>query len=176
MELIFQNNDTRMQSYHMDGHAFFVVGMDYGEWTEDSRGTCNKGDGVARSTIQVRSLLWRCKRSVAALLFVSDSRLCELCLFQVYPGAWAAVLVSLDNVGFWNVRSENLDSWYLGQEVYVRVVNPDDTGNKTEMAIPHNALYCGRLHKYQKYGTTPSTVSFFFSSSCAFHSSVLFPG
>ncbi|TVU32067.1 hypothetical protein EJB05_23785 [Eragrostis curvula] len=117
MELIFQNNDTRMQSYHMDGYAFFVVGMDYGEWTEDSRGTYNKGDGVARSTI------------------------------QVYPGAWAAVLVSLDNVGIWNVRSENLDSWYLGQEVYVRVVNPEDS--KTEMAIPDNALYCGQLHKYQ---------------------------
>lgn len=96
--------------------------MDYGEWTEDSRGTYNKGDGVARSTI------------------------------QVYPGAWAAVLVSLDNVGVWNVRSENLDSWYLGQEVYVRVVNPEDAGNKTEMAIPGNALFCGQLHKYQKYG------------------------
>ncbi|RLN16970.1 monocopper oxidase-like protein SKU5 [Panicum miliaceum] len=123
MELIFQNNDTRMQSYHMDGYAFFVVGMDYGEWTEDSRGTYNKGDGVARSTI------------------------------QVYPGAWAAVLVSLDNVGVWNVRSENLDSWYLGQEVYIRVVNPEDAGNKTEMAIPGNALFCGQLHKYQKEQT-----------------------
>ncbi|OEL22590.1 Monocopper oxidase-like protein SKU5 [Dichanthelium oligosanthes] len=133
MELIFQNNDTRMQSYHMDGYAFFVPRgvrvrrgrrrMDYGEWTEDSRGTYNKGDGVARSTI------------------------------QVYPGAWAAVLVSLDNVGIWNVRSENLDSWYLGQEVYVRVVNPEDTGNKTEMAIPENALYCGQLHKFQKEQT-----------------------
>ncbi|CAL4942778.1 unnamed protein product [Urochloa decumbens] len=123
MELIFQNNDTRMQSYHMDGYAFFVVGMDYGEWDEDSRGTYNKGDGVARSTI------------------------------QVYPGAWAAVLVSLDNVGVWNVRSQNLDSWYLGQEVYVRVVNPEDSGNKTEVAIPRNALYCGQLHKYQKEQT-----------------------
>uniref|UniRef100_A0A0D9XLC1 Monocopper oxidase-like protein SKU5 n=1 Tax=Leersia perrieri TaxID=77586 RepID=A0A0D9XLC1_9ORYZ len=132
MELIFQNNDTRMQSYHMDGYAFFVVGMDYGEWTEDSRGTYNKGDGVARSTV------------------------------QVYPGAWAAVLVSLDNVGMWNVRSENLDSWYLGQEVYVRVVNPEDTGNKTEMAIPDNALYCGQLHKQQtphhKMGTSAAAA------------------
>ena len=26
MEVIFQNNDTKMQSYHMDGYAFFVVG------------------------------------------------------------------------------------------------------------------------------------------------------
>ncbi|XP_047043456.1 monocopper oxidase-like protein SKU5 [Lolium rigidum] len=123
MEIIFQNNDTRMQSYHMDGYAFFVVGMDYGEWTESSRGTYNKGDSVARSTV------------------------------QVYPGAWTAVLVSLDNVGFWNVRSENLDSWYLGQEVYVRVVNTEDGANKTEMAVPSNALYCGQLHKYQKEQT-----------------------
>uniref|UniRef100_A0A452YJ13 Monocopper oxidase-like protein SKU5 n=1 Tax=Aegilops tauschii subsp. strangulata TaxID=200361 RepID=A0A452YJ13_AEGTS len=119
MELIFQNNDTRMQSYHVDGYAVFVVGMDYGEWTEASRGAYNKGDSVARSTV------------------------------QVYPGAWTAVLVSLDNVGFWNVRSQNLDSWYLGQEVYVRVVNPEDGANKTEMAVPRNALYCGQLHKEQ---------------------------
>lgn len=123
MEIIFQNNDTRMQSYHMDGYAFFVVGMDYGEWTENSRGTYNKGDSVARSTV------------------------------QVYPGAWTAVLVSLDNVGFWNVRSENLDSWYLGQELYVRVVNTEDGANKTEMAVPSNALYCGQLRKYQKEQT-----------------------
>lgn len=27
--------------------------MDYGEWTENSRGTYNKWDGIARSTIQV---------------------------------------------------------------------------------------------------------------------------
>ncbi|KAF8672490.1 hypothetical protein HU200_049704 [Digitaria exilis] len=138
MELIFQNNDTRMQSYHMDGYAFFVVGMDYGEWTEDSRGTYNKGDGVARSTI------------------------------QVYPGAWAAVLVSLDNVGIWNVRSENLDSWYLGQEVYVRVVNPEDTSNKTEASIPDNALYCGQLHKYQKYGLSPTSSDHMLLSSSQF--------
>lgn len=26
MEIIFQNNDTTVQSYHMDGYAFFVVG------------------------------------------------------------------------------------------------------------------------------------------------------
>jgi len=26
MEIIFQNNDTAVQSYHMDGYAFFVVG------------------------------------------------------------------------------------------------------------------------------------------------------
>ncbi|RWR87500.1 monocopper oxidase-like protein SKU5 isoform X2 [Cinnamomum micranthum f. kanehirae] len=119
MEVIFQNNDTTIQSYHMDGYAFFVVGMDYGEWTENSRGTYNKWDGVAR------------------------------CTTQVFPGAWTAVLVSLDNVGVWNIRAENLDTWYLGQEVYVKIVNPEKT-NKTELPMPDNALFCGALAHLQK--------------------------
>lgn len=119
MEIILQNNDTIVQSYHMDGYAFFVVGMDYGDWTEDSRGTYNKWDGVARATA------------------------------QVFPNAWTAILVSLDNVGMWNLRAENLDTWYLGQETYVRVVNPE-INNKTELALPSNALYCGALSRMQK--------------------------
>ncbi|KAJ8767627.1 hypothetical protein K2173_018185 [Erythroxylum novogranatense] len=119
MEIILQNNETKMQSYHLSGYAVFVVGMDYGDWTENSRGTYNKWDGVARSTV------------------------------QVYPGAWTAILASLDNVGVWNLRSENLDSWYLGQETYIRVVNPEEN-NKTEFPPPYNVLYCGALGKLQK--------------------------
>ncbi|KAJ9706828.1 hypothetical protein PVL29_002012 [Vitis rotundifolia] len=129
MEVILQNNDTKMQSYHMNGYAFFVVGMDYGEWTENSRGTYNKWDGIARSTT------------------------------QVFPGAWTAILISLDNVGVWNLRAENLDSWHLGQETYVRVVNPEAT-NKTELPMPDNALFCGALSKMQKpQDITSSTTS-----------------
>ncbi|XP_062074050.1 monocopper oxidase-like protein SKU5 [Humulus lupulus] len=119
MEIILQNNETKMQTYHLDGYAFFVVGMDYGEWSENSRGTYNKWDGIARTTA------------------------------QVYPGAWTSILVSLDNVGIWNLRTENLDSWYLGQETYIKVVNPEAT-NKTELPIPDNALFCGALSKLQK--------------------------
>ncbi|EYU30502.1 hypothetical protein MIMGU_mgv1a003271mg [Erythranthe guttata] len=125
MEVILQNNETKMHTYHMSGYAFFVVGMDYGVWTENSRGTYNKWDGVARSTT------------------------------QVYPGAWTAILISLDNVGVWNLRTENLDSWYLGQETYVRVVNPEPN-NKTEFPMPDNALFCGSLSKLQK----PQDTSF----------------
>lgn len=125
MEIILQNNETKMQTYHLDGYAFFVVGMDYGEWTENSRGTYNKWDGIARTSA------------------------------QVYPGAWTAILVSLDNVGIWNLRTENLDSWYLGQETYIKVVNPEAT-NKTELPIPDNALFCGALSKLQK----PEDISF----------------
>ncbi|KAM7531153.1 hypothetical protein LguiB_034563 [Lonicera macranthoides] len=134
MEIILQNNDTKMQSYHMDGYAFFVVGMDFGDWTNASRGTYNKWDGIARSTI------------------------------QVFPGAWTAILISLDNVGVWNLRTENLDSWYLGQETYVKIVNPEPT-NKTELPMPDNALFCGALSKLQKPEDISSATSITFTGN-----------
>ncbi|KAJ7961685.1 Monocopper oxidase-like protein SKU5 [Quillaja saponaria] len=126
MEIIFQNNDTTVQSYHMDGYAFFVVGMDFGVWTENSRSTYNKWDGVAR------------------------------CTTQVFPGAWAAILVSLDNAGIWNLRAENLNSWYLGQEVYVQVVNPEL--DQKEFPLPENAIYCGLLSSLQRLTNSSSPV------------------
>lgn len=70
---------------------------------------------------------------------------------QVFPGAWTAVMLSLDSPGFWNVRTENLDTWYLGQETYIRVVDPDGGYNVTEMVAPDNMLYCGLLRDKQKY-------------------------
>ncbi|KAJ9679006.1 hypothetical protein PVL29_021045 [Vitis rotundifolia] len=120
IEVILQNNDTIMQSFHMDGYSFFVVGMDYGNWTESSRGTYNKWDAIAR------------------------------CTAQVFPGAWTAVLISLDNAGAWNLRVENLDRWYLGQETYMRIVNPEENG-ETEFSAPSNVRYCGALQNLQGY-------------------------
>lgn len=81
IEIILQNNATKVESYHLDGYSFWVAGMDFGVWTENSRSSYNKWDGVARSTT------------------------------QVFPGAWTAIFVSLDNVGIWNLRTQNLDSW-----------------------------------------------------------------
>lgn len=70
--------------------------------------------------------------------------------WQVFPGAWTAILVSLDNVGIWNLRTQELKAWYLGQETYVNVINPEIT-NKTELAVPDNVIYCGVLSGLQKY-------------------------
>jgi hypothetical protein len=69
---------------------------------------------------------------------------------QVFPGGWTAVLVSLDNVGIWNLRAEKLDNWYRGQEVYVKVADPLGY-NITEMIMPDNVLYCGILKEKQTY-------------------------
>uniref|UniRef100_A0A5B7B7T3 Putative monocopper oxidase-like protein SKS1 n=1 Tax=Davidia involucrata TaxID=16924 RepID=A0A5B7B7T3_DAVIN len=126
IEVILQNNDTVVQSFHMDGYSFFVVGMAYGEWTENNRGSYNRWDAISRSTT------------------------------QVFPGGWTAVLVSLDNVGAWNLRAENLDRWYLGQETYMRIINPEDN-NKTENPVPDNVLYCGALNNLQKPQKTSSS-------------------
>ncbi|CAN8253400.1 unnamed protein product [Cochlearia groenlandica] len=119
IQVIFQNNDTKVQSFHVDGYSFYVVGMDFGIWSANKTGSYNNWDAISRSTI------------------------------EVYPGAWTAVLISLDNVGVWNIRVENLDRWYLGQETYMRILNPEENGS-TEMDQPNNVLYCGALASLQK--------------------------
>jgi len=81
-----------------------------------------------------------------------------LLILQVFPGAWTAVMLSLDSPGFWNVRTENLDTWYLGQETYIRVVDPNGGYNVTEMVAPDNMLYCGLLKDKQKYDICLSYV------------------
>ncbi|PHT43202.1 L-ascorbate oxidase -like protein [Capsicum baccatum] len=52
-EVIFENIEDNVQSYHIDGHHFFVVGMGGGEWTPASRLTYNLRDTISRSTVQV---------------------------------------------------------------------------------------------------------------------------
>ncbi|PPR85878.1 hypothetical protein GOBAR_AA34811 [Gossypium barbadense] len=130
IEVILQNNDTKVQTYHLSGYAFFIVGKEF--WSENSKGTYNKWDSIARSTT------------------------------QVYLGEWIAILISLDNVRVWNLRTENLDSWYLGQETYIRVVNPK-VSKKTELPMPDNILYCGAHSKkaevYISFATSITTSS-----------------
>ncbi|KAK2398352.1 L-ascorbate oxidase protein [Trifolium repens] len=91
VEIVFQNDEDILQSYHLDGYSFFVVGMDGGQWTSDSRNQYNLRDAVSRSTT------------------------------QVYPKSWTAIYVALDNVGMWNLRSEFWARQYLGQQFYLRV-------------------------------------------------------
>ncbi|KAK9064069.1 hypothetical protein SSX86_017941 [Deinandra increscens subsp. villosa] len=112
-EIIFQNDaQMSMDSWHLDGFGFYVVGFGEGEWTVGSRDTYNLYDPVVRSTV------------------------------QVYPGGWTAVYVFLDNPGMWNLRSQHLKRWYLGQELYVRV-HDDDPNPAKENPPPENLLKCG---------------------------------
>ncbi|XP_022848284.1 L-ascorbate oxidase homolog isoform X1 [Olea europaea var. sylvestris] len=112
-EIVFQNWEDTVQSWHIDGYSFFVVGMDGGQWTAASRSRYNLRDTVAR------------------------------CTTQVYPKSWTAIYIALDNVGMWNIRSENWARQYLGQQFYLRVYTPS-TSWRDEYPIPRNALLCGR--------------------------------
>ncbi|XXG71844.1 hypothetical protein AAC387_Pa07g1075 [Persea americana] len=94
IEIVFQNDEGIVQSWHLDGYSFFVVGMDGGQWTAASRNGYNLRDAVAR------------------------------CTTQVYPKSWTAVYMALDNVGMWNLRSEFWARQYLGQQFYLRVYSP----------------------------------------------------
>ncbi|KAL6982629.1 hypothetical protein U1Q18_016017 [Sarracenia purpurea var. burkii] len=91
IEIVFENNEDILQSWHLDGYSFFVVGMDGGSWSPASRNEYNLRDAVSRYTV------------------------------QVYPSSWTAIYVALDNVGMWNVRSEYWARQYLGQQFYLRV-------------------------------------------------------
>lgn len=112
-EIIFENSEDTVQSWHIDGHFFFVVGMDGGPWSAASRTSYNLRDGISRSTV------------------------------QVYPKSWTALYVPMDNVGMWNIRSQNWARQYLGQQFYLRVYSPVNSW-RDEYPIPKNAITCGR--------------------------------
>nr|TKS10047.1 multi-copper oxidase type 1 family protein [Populus alba] len=120
--LVFENPTPSLQTWHLDGYNFFVVGMEFGtsSWEEGMKATYNLNDAVSRSTV------------------------------QVYPFGWTAVMVMLDNQGLWNLRSQDVERWYLGQELYLRVrgigeEDPSTIPVRDEFPIPENAILCGEI-------------------------------
>ncbi|XWS45323.1 hypothetical protein CRYUN_Cryun15aG0126600 [Craigia yunnanensis] len=113
VEIVFQNTEDTIQSWHLDGSSFYVVGYGSGKWTNDSRKQYNLADAISRHTV------------------------------QVYPLSWTAILVSLDNKGMWNMRSQLWSERYLGKQFYLRVWN-NEKSLFTENSIPPNALRCGK--------------------------------
>lgn len=128
LEIVFKNHLLAMDSWHLDGFGFFVVGFGDGEWTPEMRLTYNLYDPVVRSTV------------------------------QVYPGGWTAVYAYLDNPGMWNLRSQQLRNWFLGEELYVRVYDPDPNPAK-ERPPPQNLLFCGRINPPPPPPPSPPTSS-----------------
>ncbi|KAJ9669971.1 hypothetical protein PVL29_026504 [Vitis rotundifolia] len=94
IEVVFQNNENTIQSWHLDGYDFWVVGYGFGQWTTATRKSYNLIDALTRHTA------------------------------QVYPRSWTTIWVSLDNQGMWNMRSAVWERQYLGQQFYLRVFNP----------------------------------------------------
>ncbi|GFS38315.1 SKU5 similar 4 [Actinidia rufa] len=104
VEIVFENTEDNVQSWHPNGHNLFVVGIDGGQWSSDSRLSYNLRDKISHCTVQ----------------------------------SWTAVYMPLDNVGIWNVRSENWARQYLGQQFYLRVYSPANSW-RDGYPIPSNA-------------------------------------
>lgn len=83
-----------------------------GTWTPEKRKNYNLLDAVSRHTV------------------------------QVYPKCWAAILLSFDNCGMWNIRSENSERRYLGQQLYASILSPEKS-LRDEYNMPETSLQCG---------------------------------
>ncbi|XP_078441720.1 L-ascorbate oxidase homolog [Wolffia australiana] len=110
VEIVFQNNEKEMQSWHIDGIDFWVVAYDSGEWNPSLRKSYNLVDATTRHTV------------------------------QVFPNGWSAILVALENQGMWNVRSSIWARQYLGQQFYIRVWTPQQSLNNEYDIPPNALL------------------------------------
>ncbi|KAB2617928.1 L-ascorbate oxidase-like protein [Pyrus ussuriensis x Pyrus communis] len=118
VEIVFQNTEATLQSWHLDGYSVYVVAYGHAaNWTSAIRRRYNLVDAVPRHTV------------------------------QVYPLGWTAVLVSLDNKGMWNLRSAIWSKRYLGQQLYIRVWN-NEHSLFTESDMPLNTLHCGKAKQH----------------------------
>ncbi|KAH6813836.1 SKU5 similar 12 [Perilla frutescens var. frutescens] len=95
VEIIFENQEKTIQTWHLDGYSFFAVGIEPGRWSSSKRKNYNLLDAISRHSI------------------------------QVYPNSWAAVMTTLDNAGMWNLRSDMRERAYLGQQLYLSVISPE---------------------------------------------------
>ncbi|KAL3520415.1 hypothetical protein ACH5RR_018564 [Cinchona calisaya] len=95
VEIIFENHEKSVQSWHLAGYSFFAVAIEPGTWTPEKRKNYNLLDAISRNTI------------------------------HVYPKSWAAVMLTLDNAGMWHLRSTLLERQYLGQQLYFSVLSPN---------------------------------------------------
>ncbi|KAL8557743.1 hypothetical protein ACS0TY_005013 [Phlomoides rotata] len=112
IEIIFENHEKNVQSWHLAGYSFFAVAIEPGRWSPDKRLNYNLMDAVSRNTI------------------------------HVYPGCWAAIMLTMDNAGMWNLRSMLAERTYLGQQMYFSVLSPAKS-LRDEYNIWDHQLLCG---------------------------------
>lgn len=112
IEIIIENHEKSMQSYNLDGYSFFAVANEPGRWAPEKRKNYNLLDAVSRHTV------------------------------QVFPNSWAALMLTFDNCGMWNLRSELAENRYLGQQLYISVLSPERS-LRDEYNLQNTTLLCG---------------------------------
>ena len=51
-------------------------------------------------------------------------------------------MLTFDNAGMWNLRSEQAENRYLGQQLYISVLSPEKS-LRDEYNLPDTQLLCG---------------------------------
>lgn len=88
--------------------------MGVGKWSSEKRTEYNMIDAVSRSSI------------------------------HVFQNSWTAILLTFDNCGMWNLKSEILERSYLGQQLYFSV----QSGTRSledEYTMPDHFPLCGKI-------------------------------
>lgn len=93
--------------------------IEVGEWKPEKRKNYNLLDAVSRYAI------------------------------QVYPKSWAAIMLTTDNAGMWQLRNESPERAYLGQQMYISVLSPERS-IRDEYNLPDNSLVCGAVKSMPK--------------------------
>ena len=93
--------------------------IEVGEWKPEKRKNYNLLDAVSRYAI------------------------------QVYPKSWAAIMLTTDNAGMWQLRNESPERAYLGQQMYISVLSPERS-LRDEYNLPDNSLVCGAVKSMPK--------------------------
>ncbi|KAG6523714.1 hypothetical protein ZIOFF_013591 [Zingiber officinale] len=114
VEIIFENSEKAVLAYHLDDYSFFLVGMGPGKWSPEKRKTYNMLDVVSGHAV------------------------------HVFPKSWSVILMTFDNVGIWNLRSELWERRYLGQQLYISVQTPV-WSLRDEYSLPDTTLLCGAI-------------------------------
>ncbi|XP_059625419.1 L-ascorbate oxidase homolog [Cornus florida] len=112
VEIVFENREKTMQTWHFNGYAFFGVNIEPGRWSPERRKYYNLIDAVSRHTI------------------------------PVFPGTWASILFGFENTGMWNLKVENAERSYLGQQLYFSCLSPERS-IRDENSLPDDVQLCG---------------------------------
>lgn len=100
------------------GNAYNLIHccrMDFGDWSENSRGTYNKWDGIARSTAQVYSyhMTWQmlCMFSFMIPTSIQHSPICSIATYVGLSGCMDGSFGLPRQC--WNLESENGKPWLM---------------------------------------------------------------
>ena len=145
IEVVFENPEKSIDTFHIDGYAFFAVGYVHTPFN------LINGRPVRPRRLRLHAWLIRCACSMGPGKWTPACRSTYNLLdtvsrhtVQVYPRSWTAVMMTFDNAGMWSIRSNIWERNYLGEQLYISVTSPERS-LRDEYNMPETSLRCGKV-------------------------------